>query len=128
MRKWIGAAAAVLLIVLVTLVAIFHNGAARFALSSIVPLATGYKVDMHELRLESHHGALVGVHVSRNGQTVLDAKRIDIYYDPRDLLPGSKHRFGPGHVTLAEDLTGKGHTTRVVGNQPRLTVTIPLAD
>jgi quercetin dioxygenase-like cupin family protein len=41
---------------------------------------------------------------------------------------GSIHRFGPGHVTLAEDLTGKGHTTRVVGNQPRMTATIPLAD
>jgi quercetin dioxygenase-like cupin family protein len=41
---------------------------------------------------------------------------------------GSVHRFGPGHVTLAEDLTGKGHTTRVVGNKPRLTATIPLAD
>src|SRR5262249_14302795 len=41
---------------------------------------------------------------------------------------GTKHRYGPGHVTLAEDLTGKGHTTRVVGEQPRLTATIPLAD
>jgi quercetin dioxygenase-like cupin family protein len=41
---------------------------------------------------------------------------------------GTVHRFGPGHVTLAEDLTGKGHTTRVVGNVPRVTATIPLAD
>jgi quercetin dioxygenase-like cupin family protein len=41
---------------------------------------------------------------------------------------GSVHRFGPGHVTLAEDLTGKGHTTRVVGNQPRVTATVHLAD
>ena len=41
---------------------------------------------------------------------------------------GTVHRFGAGHVTLAEDLTGKGHTTRVVGNRPRLTATIPLAD
>jgi quercetin dioxygenase-like cupin family protein len=41
---------------------------------------------------------------------------------------GSVHRFGPGHVTLAEDLMGQGHTTRAVGNQPRLTATIPLAD
>ena len=41
---------------------------------------------------------------------------------------GSVHRFGPGHVTLAEDLTGKGHTTRVVGNVPRVSATIPLAD
>lgn len=41
---------------------------------------------------------------------------------------GSVHRFGPGEGILAEDLTGKGHTTRAVGNEPRITVTIPLAD
>ena len=41
---------------------------------------------------------------------------------------GTVHRFGPGHVTLAEDLTGKGHTTRVVGTKPRLTATIHLAE
>ena len=41
---------------------------------------------------------------------------------------GTLHRFGPGHVNLAEDLTGQGHTTRVVGNQPRVTATIPLSD
>ena len=40
---------------------------------------------------------------------------------------GTTHRFGAGHVTLAEDLTGKGHTTRVVGNKRRLTATIHLA-
>ena len=39
---------------------------------------------------------------------------------------GTTHRFGPGHVNLAEDLTGKGHTTRVVGDIPRITATIPL--
>jgi len=41
---------------------------------------------------------------------------------------GSVHRFGAGYVTLAEDLTGKGHTTRVVGSRPRVTATIHLAD
>jgi quercetin dioxygenase-like cupin family protein len=40
---------------------------------------------------------------------------------------GSVQRFGPGEGLLAEDLTGKGHTTRAVGNEPRITVTIPLA-
>ena len=44
-----------------------------------------------------------------------------------ELEDGSVHRYGPGHVTLAEDLTGKGHITRVVGNQPRVTATIPLS-
>ena len=42
------------------------------------------------------------------------------------LEDGSVHRFGPGHVNLAEDLTGKGHTTRVVGNVPRITAVVPL--
>jgi hypothetical protein len=38
------------------------------------------------------------------------------------------HRFGPGHVTLAEDLTGQGHTTRAVGTEPRISATIPISD
>src|SRR5262245_52536657 len=41
---------------------------------------------------------------------------------------GTKHRYRPGHVPLAEDLTGKGHTTRREGEQPRLTATIRRAD
>lgn len=40
---------------------------------------------------------------------------------------GTIKRFGPGDVMLAEDLTGKGHTTRVVGNEARLSVAVPLA-
>jgi quercetin dioxygenase-like cupin family protein len=40
---------------------------------------------------------------------------------------GSKHRFGAGDARLVEDTTGQGHTTRVVGDAPCLTATIPLA-
>ncbi len=39
---------------------------------------------------------------------------------------GTVHRYGPGHVNLAEDLTGRGHTTKVVGAVPRGTAVIPL--
>jgi len=39
---------------------------------------------------------------------------------------GTIHRLGPGDVNMAEDLTGHGHTTRVVGNVPRVTATIHL--
>jgi len=39
---------------------------------------------------------------------------------------GSKHVFGPGDARLVEDTTGKGHTTRTLGNQPCVTATIPL--
>ncbi|MCY3690944.1 MAG: hypothetical protein OXH30_02945, partial [Chloroflexi bacterium] len=44
------------------------------------------------------------------------------------LADGTVHRLGPGDVNLAEDLTGHGHTTRVVGNVPRVTATIHLDD
>jgi hypothetical protein len=42
------------------------------------------------------------------------------------LKDGSVHRLGAGDVNLAEDLTGSGHTTRVVGNVPRITATVHL--
>jgi quercetin dioxygenase-like cupin family protein len=41
---------------------------------------------------------------------------------------GTVKRIGPGDVILAEDLTGQGHITRVVGDQPRFSVVVPLAD
>ena len=40
---------------------------------------------------------------------------------------GTVRRFGPGAVLLAEDLTGKGHTTRVVSSEPRIFIVVPLA-
>ena len=43
------------------------------------------------------------------------------------LRDGSKHVFGPGDARLVEDTTGRGHTTRVHGNQPCVTATIPLS-
>ena len=41
---------------------------------------------------------------------------------------GTVRRLGPGTVMLAEDLTGQGHTTRVVGNETRVTIVVPLGD
>lgn len=41
---------------------------------------------------------------------------------------GTVARLGPGDVVLAEDLTGQGHLTRVVGDQPRFSALVPLAD
>jgi len=40
---------------------------------------------------------------------------------------GTVKRVGPGDVLLAEDLTGQGHITRVVGQQPRFYMVIPLS-
>ena len=40
---------------------------------------------------------------------------------------GTLRRFGPGDVLLADDTTGKGHSTRVTSSEKRYSVFIPLA-
>ena len=37
---------------------------------------------------------------------------------------GSSRLFGPGDVVLADDLTGEGHITKVVGDIPRISAQI----
>ena len=45
-----------------------------------------------------------------------------------EVAGGKKVAIGPGHINLVEDLTGKGHTTRVVGSEDRVTLQLPIAD
>ena len=40
---------------------------------------------------------------------------------------GTKRRFGPGDIMLAEDIKGRGHIARAVKNQPRKAIVVPLA-
>ena len=41
---------------------------------------------------------------------------------------GQIRQTGPGCVTLHEDMEGKGHTTRVVGDSPAIVAFIPIED
>jgi hypothetical protein len=41
---------------------------------------------------------------------------------------GKKISVGPGNIELVEDITGKGHITRVVGTEDRVTIQVPLSD
>ena len=41
---------------------------------------------------------------------------------------GTTLRFGPGDVLLAEDLTGQGHITRIVGDVARISSQISLQE
>ena len=45
-----------------------------------------------------------------------------------EVAGGKKVAVGPGHINLIEDTTGKGHTTRNIGPDDRIVVTIPLAE
>jgi hypothetical protein len=45
-----------------------------------------------------------------------------------EVSDGEIRRFGPGDVTLVEDVTGKGHITRSLGGGERMTLVAPLRD
>ena len=45
-----------------------------------------------------------------------------------ELAGGKKIAVGPGSIELVEDTTGKGHITRTVGNEDRITIQIPVTD
>ena len=45
-----------------------------------------------------------------------------------EVAGGRKIALVPGRIELIEDLTGKGHTTSVVGSEDRVSIAIPLAD
>ena len=44
------------------------------------------------------------------------------------LSGGQTIQVGPGSIELAEDLTGKGHITRTVGNEDRVAILIPVTN
>ncbi len=39
---------------------------------------------------------------------------------------GTKKRMKPGDVHFEDDVTGQGHTFRVIGDKPRITLVIPV--
>ena len=41
---------------------------------------------------------------------------------------GTRIQLHPGHILLAEDVTGQGHISRAVGSEDRISLFIPLAD
>lgn len=45
-----------------------------------------------------------------------------------ELEGGRKIRLGPGHILLAEDITGQGHISRAVASQDRIALDIALAE
>jgi quercetin dioxygenase-like cupin family protein len=45
-----------------------------------------------------------------------------------EIAGGKKIPMAAGRILLVEDVTGKGHLTRTIGNQDRVSIIVPLAD
>jgi hypothetical protein len=72
-------------------------------------------------------GAFSGT-LAENWHTALRKQAIIILNGEVDLAvsDGSKRRFGPGHVLMLEDTSGKGHTTNSVDGRLREEVWVAL--
>jgi TamB, inner membrane protein subunit of TAM complex len=72
----------------------------RFGIAQGAGLASGYTIRLADQRIGLDAATLYGVSVSHRGQPLLDAATIDIRYSLRDLLPGSRHRFGLTGISI----------------------------
>jgi len=97
-RRAVIATAVVAALLLVTLAA--RNLIARGLIEGIVSLATGYQVRIGDERLGTTHAVFFDVHVSKNGDPVLAAQRIDVDYALRDIFPGGRHRYGFAAIAI----------------------------
>ncbi len=100
MRRRLGFAALAVAAVLIGLLVSNRHAVIGYVLPRAIGLATGYDVAIGTFRLGYTHGALLHVRVSRHGDPVLAARRIDVWYNARDLLPGSKHRYGVSAIAI----------------------------
>lgn len=90
---------AVVLVIAGVLLARRHEVIAAL-LPRIVSNATGYDVAIGSERIGTSHAALLNVRVTNKGELVLAARRVDVWYSLRDLLPGSHHRFGVTAIAI----------------------------
>ena len=86
---------------LVLVLALAHHALASFALQRALSLATGVTVRFGDMRLSGSHAAFFDLHATKNGDPLLDARRVDVDYDLRDLLPGGRRRYGLEAIAVA---------------------------
>jgi hypothetical protein len=73
----------------------------RAVLAFAIDVATGYRVAFDSLELGPSRVVILGLHVRRSGDPVLDADRVTLQYTLRDVFPGGKRRFGLRDLSLS---------------------------
>ncbi len=92
----VAASVAVLAIVLFAL----RHVIVRTALETGLSVATGYGVRIGAETIGTRHATFFDVHLVKDGDPVLDARRIDVDYALRDVFPGGEHRYGFAAVAI----------------------------
>jgi len=79
--------------VVVGLVAASRHELLRFAIRAAAAFA-GYDVRIAQLHVGTGRATFAELRIERGSEPLLQADRVTIWYSLRDLLPGSRHRFG----------------------------------
>jgi autotransporter translocation and assembly factor TamB len=90
------------LVALVALIVAFALRAplGRAVVAGVLDLATGYGVAFDGLDAGAERTVVRGLRVTRGGDPVLDAERVEVAYDLHGLLPGASPRYGLRSVLL----------------------------
>jgi hypothetical protein len=86
--------------IVVGLVAASRHELLSVAIRTAAALA-GYDVRIVQIHIGSDGATLREIRVERGSEPLLQAQRITIGYSLRDLLPGSRHRFGLTDVEVS---------------------------
>jgi len=97
-------------------VALGQSGSSSDVSEMIATKSVIFRRSPHDQFADWHHAPRRQFVVTLSGEAEVEAS------------DGEVRRIVPGTVMLADDLTGKGHITRGVGTQERLSLFIPLAD
>ncbi len=99
-KRWVTVLAVVA--ALVGFVAANRHEILRYAIVSVGGLASGYTIALADQHVAGDEVSIFDVRVSHRGYPLLAAKRIDVHYSLRDLLPGSLHRFGLTGIEITQ--------------------------
>ncbi len=100
MRKRAALVTLVVLVILAGVLFVRRQEVMAAVLPRVMSLALGYDVSIGDQHIGNTHATFLHVHVSRNGEPVLDAAQVEVSYSLRDLLPGSRHRFGVNGIYI----------------------------
>jgi hypothetical protein len=93
------------------------EGSGDSAFSELYP-ASGviFRKSAHDQYIDWHPAPRRQFVITLSGQAEVEAS------------DGEIRQIGPGTIMLADDTTGKGHITRGIGTEERLSIFIPLPD
>lgn len=95
---------------------------ANFTAGSVTDISKMMQVNGAELHRASP-GSVADWHQGPRRQYVITLSG----HGEIEVAGGKKIPMGPGDIELVEDTAGKGHITRVLGNEDRVTLQLPLA-